>query len=113
MAPSKKEPKKALAAAPVFEIKMLGPADLELDPYNPRLSKAEEGCTQAKLIELMLERFNIDELAESIIATGYVPFDPLVGYEYEGKVRILEVNRSVATAELLRNPALAPDEYRE
>jgi hypothetical protein len=86
---------------------------LELDPYNPRLSKGEEGCTQEKLVELMLERFNIDELAESIIATGYVPFDPLVGYEHKGKVRILEGNRRVATVKLLLSPGLAPEKFRK
>lgn len=113
MAAKKKGPKKPKAAAPTFEIKSLGPADLELDPHNPRLSKEEEGCTQEKLIELMLERFNIDELAESIIATGYVPFDPLVGYQHGANVRILEGNRRVATVKLLLNPALAPEKYRK
>lgn len=61
----------------------------------------------------MIERFKIEELAESIIAAGYLPFDPLVGWEHDGVVTILEGNRRIAAIKLLLDPKLAPDRARD
>src|ERR1051325_9176599 len=77
------------------------PLQLKLDPQNPRLSSAEEGSDQPKLIEIMIERFKIEEIAESIIAAGYLPFDPLIGLKENYSVTILEGNRRIAAIQLL------------
>ena len=53
--------------------------DIDLDPYNPRLAAHEEGRVQADLRRIMAERFKLPNLAESIMASGYRPFDPLIG----------------------------------
>jgi ParB-like nuclease family protein len=88
------------------------PLDLLLDPYNPRLTVDEEGASQPELLRIILERFKIEELAQSISAAGYLPFDPLIGCQQEQDVVILEGNRRVATLKLLLDPSLAPEKYR-
>lgn len=85
---------------------------LELDPYNPRLRSDEEGKDQATLLETMIRRFKIEELADSIISAGYLPFDPLIGHAHDGKVRILEGNRRLAAVKLLLKPGLAPEKQQ-
>lgn len=86
--------------------------ELELDPYNPRLRSEEEGKDQETLLEIMIRRFKIEELADSIISAGYLPFDPLIGYAHNGKVRILEGNRRLAAIKLLLEPDLAPEKQQ-
>lgn len=100
-------------SATAHRIVDLSPLDLQLDPYNPRLSADEEGSSQEELIAIIIERFKIDELAESIISAGYLPFDPLIGCIENGKVIILEGNRRIATLKLLLNPDLAPEKHRK
>jgi len=89
------------------------PLTLKLDPQNPRLSSAEEGSDQPKLIEIMIERFKIEEIAESIIAAGYLPFDPLIGLRENNSVTILEGNRRIAAIQLLLEPMRAPEKHRD
>lgn len=91
----------------------MSPLDLELDRHNPRLTGAEEGSSPEELLRIMIERFKIEELAESILAAGFIPFDPLVGWEHNHTVTILEGNRRVAALKLLLRPELAPQRYRE
>jgi hypothetical protein len=88
------------------------PLDLQLDPYNPRLSAEEEGGSPAALLQIILERFKLEELAQSFIASGYLPFDPLIGRRSGDTVTILEGNRRIAALKLLLDPTLAPEKYR-
>jgi hypothetical protein len=60
----------------------------------------------------MIERFQIVELAESIIASGLHTFDPIIAYRGATKVIVLEGNRRVATLKLLLQPELAPARHR-
>jgi ParB/Sulfiredoxin domain len=90
----------------------LNPIDLQFDPQNPRLSSEEEGSSQDRLLRIMLDRFKIEELAESIVAAGFVEFDPMIGWENKGSVVILEGNRRLAALKLLLKPDLAPESYR-
>jgi len=83
------------------------PLSLELDPRNPRLALAEEGSSQARLLEIMLDRFKVEELAESILSSGYNTFDPLVGWKDGATIKILEGNRRVAAIKCLLDPELA------
>lgn len=89
-------------------MRLLSPLDIRLDPYNPRLSAKEEGSGQTELIRIMIERFKIEELAESIVEAGYLPFDPLVGYQDNGHVVVREGNRRISVLKLLLDPGLAP-----
>jgi len=85
---------------------------LDLDPNNPRLSADEEGLSQDALLQIMVERFKIDDLAESIIAAGFRNFDPIVGWREGDRVVVREGNRRVATVKLLVDPSRAAPKYR-
>lgn len=87
--------------------------DLMLDDQNPRLHPDERGVSQKKLIEIMLERFAIDEIAESICSAGFVPLDPFVGYKTTKGLVVLEGNRRLAALKLLRDPELCPKRFRD
>jgi hypothetical protein len=104
---------KAKASHPEGKPKPLNPLKLQLDSHNPRLTKEQEGSSQPDLLKIMIEEFKVEEIAESIIATGYLPFDPLIGWEHDGVTTILEGNRRIAAIQLLLDPALAPEKYRK
>lgn len=86
--------------------------ELQLDPYNPRLRKDEEGRREGALIEVMLDRFKIEEVAESIIAAGWLEQDPLIAVEEDGHTRVIEGNRRLTAVKLLVKPSLAPERRR-
>src|SRR6185436_11126732 len=58
------------------------------------------------------ERFEITEIAESICSAGFLPIDPFIGYQEDGKTILLEGNRRLATIKLLLDPSLAPTRYK-
>lgn len=93
--------------------KTLSPLEALLDPENPRLTEEEQGSTQATLLEIMIDRFKIRELAESIIASGYNSFDPMVGWQHDSSVTVLEGNRRLAALQLLLDPERAPVRARK
>lgn len=82
--------------------------ELLLDPKNPRLRRDEENSDQSRLIEIMVTRFKVEELAESILASGYLPFDPMIAYRGDDQVFVREGNRRLASIKLLLDPDLAP-----
>ncbi|WP_156155298.1 hypothetical protein [Curtobacterium flaccumfaciens] len=86
--------------------------DLALDPYNPRLRKDEEGSDENTLIGIMLARFKIEEVAESILVAGWLEQDPLIGVTEAGQVRVVEGNRRLTAVKLLLDPSLAPPARR-
>src|SRR5712692_3017371 len=80
--------------------------------FDPRLPPSEKGKKQERLMEVMLERFSINEIAESICSAGFLPLDPFIGYREGASVYVLEGNRRVATLQLLLNPKkLAPPRF--
>lgn len=87
--------------------------EIDLDPYNPRLRIDDEGSDQPRLLEIMIERFNVVEIAESIVSAGYLPIDPMIAYTHEGRIVIREGNRRLAAIKLLLEPDLAPERYRQ
>ena len=82
--------------------------EVRLDPYNPRLRKDEEGLSQEALIAVMLERFKIEEVADSILAAGWLEQDPLIAVVENGETRVVEGNRRMTAVKLLLDPSLAP-----
>lgn len=83
-----------------------------MDPDNPRLSQSERGASQAELLRLLLQRFKLEELGESMVSSGFLEFDPIVGFQNGSAIVVLEGNRRVATLKLLLRPELAPTEIR-
>lgn len=84
------------------------PLTLFLDPDNPRLAPNEKGKPEKEIVEIMLKRFSIDELAESICSSGFIHLDPFICCREDGRIVVLEGNRRLATIKLLLKPELTP-----
>lgn len=97
--------------------KKLPTRDLLLDCDNPRFSALERGQDQQAALRILVERFKLEELAKSILSSGFLTFDPLVGYRSgpapDSAVVVREGNRRLATLKLLLDPEHAPEPYRE
>lgn len=102
---------------------------LFLDPENPRLPEEVQGKNESELMEVLIDQFNLEELADSMVENGYFDEEPLVGIpqklpkrlqnvepnnaEYKKflmdqstKFTIVEGNRRVATVKLLLDQGL-------
>ena len=82
--------------------------EIDLDPTNPRLSASEQGGSQDQLLEQMVLNFKVDEIGESIVRSGYIDLDPLIGYQSGNKIRVREGNRRISALKLLIDPSMAP-----
>ncbi len=108
--------------------------NLELDKENPRLAKKYHGATQIDIFQVLLEHFNLEELAFSMAENGYFEEEPIVvvprnlprtfkmnAYDTIGKLQdaleevmkeknikfiVVEGNRRTATAKILTTPEL-------
>jgi len=96
-----------------FELLQCAPLELQLDPENPRLEPEERGGTQPDLRRILIRRFKVEELAASIVASGYTDIDPLIGYRDGDAVVIREGNRRIAALQLLLDPRVAPERERD
>ncbi|MBE5315254.1 MAG: hypothetical protein H4O13_07620 [Xanthomonadales bacterium] len=56
---------------------------LTLDPNNPRLPDEAVGQSEQKLIEVLYESFDVDELLHSMGQNGYFDEEPLVAFPSE------------------------------
>ena len=89
------------------------PRELHLDPSNPRLRRDERGATQERLLEVMISRFKVEELADSIATSGFIELDPIIACLEDKHRIVLEGNRRLAALKLLLNPSLAPSASRD
>lgn len=108
--------------------------NLELDNENPRLAKKYNGATQIDIFQVLLEHFNLEELAFSMAENGYFEEEPIVvvprnlprtfkmnAYDTIGKLQdaleevmkeknikfiVVEGNRRTATAKILTDISL-------
>lgn len=108
--------------------------NLELDKENPRLAKKYHEATQIDIFQVLLEHFNLEELAFSMAENGYFEEEPIVvvprnlprtfkmnAYDTIGKLQdaleevmkeknikfiVVEGNRRTATAKILTTPEL-------
>ena len=96
-----------------FQAETVDPLRLLLDPKNPRLSRREHTEDQSRLLEIMINRFKIDEVAESVISSGYIPLDPILCFRKKSDLVVREGNRRVASIKLLLDPTLAPVRKRK
>ena len=85
---------------------------LLLDACNPRIAElvqVDEELGQDKLLSIMWKHMAVDELTLSIAANGYFPNEELYAEPAaaEGLWTVVEGNRRLAAARLLRFPELA------
>ena len=92
--------------------------ELLMDPKNPRLGRqrVQEGLSQNQIMEVM-ENFTLDEIAISIIQSGYWPQEALIAVEEKpGKLTVVEGNRRLAALKWLKraiNGTTVPDAWSD
>lgn len=86
---------------------------LHLDPKNYRLPDAVQISSDQDLAAYLLKNYDLDEIGESLAASGFRPEEPLVAMlaEVEGQYTaghfvVLEGNRRLATLKLLTDEDL-------
>lgn len=112
----KKRQTRTLAAAPgvttsAERLEKVDPLEIDLDPNNPRFTPDQRGKLQRQVIEILLEQHNLDEIAESICAGGFVPLDPFIVVKENSKLTMVEGNRRLAVLKLFLDPKLTPPRY--
>ena len=94
---------------PNTEIVRLPTADLHFDWKNPRL--AEYGITARttddKIISTLWDAMDVQELVQSIAASGYFPHEPLIVTTEDEKYIVIEGNRRLVAVKALTDPGLA------
>src|SRR6266704_799618 len=75
---------------------------LLFDSENLRLKVDRlESPTQKDLFDILWRDFAVDELAKSIAANGYFPYEPLFVYPANGNYVVIEGNRRLAAVKAL------------
>lgn len=83
-----------------------------LDWKNPRID-ANEKSTQDEIRTMLLQDFEIIELAQGLInGGGNMAGERIIVVEENGKYVVLEGNRRTCTCQLLVNPGLIPTAFR-
>lgn len=93
-----------------FPIRPVPIADLLLDDDNPRLPPSEALRTQDEILALIVERYSVMELIESLASNGYFEEEPLVGVRDEAdpsKFVVVEGNRRLTSLLLLLDASKA------
>lgn len=93
----------SLSSVPTPTIVEIDVADLLLDPQNPRLPEQLLGSSQAVLLDWLEESETLEELASSMVASGFFTHEPLVVRSTSGTSPyvVVEGNRRFATLSIL------------
>lgn len=83
-------------------------SDLQLDPENFRLPQDAAVRDQIALCAFIEMRYDLGELANSMIRDGYRPEEPLIAVDEHDRLVIVEGNRRLSTLKLLQD-----QEYRD
>lgn len=91
------------------------PIDVEkilLDWKNPRID-ANDKSTQEEIRTMLLEDFEVVELAQGIIKSGgNMAGERIIVVQESGKFVVLEGNRRTSTCQMLVNPGLIPPAFK-
>lgn len=83
------------------------PAELYLDPANPRL--ADEGLSVEKqddILRWLWRNKSVNELVDSILANGFWQHEELFATEEDGRLVVVEGNRRLAAVKILSDADL-------
>lgn len=81
-------------------------SNIDIDSFNPRLSSSETNLSQNELLNEMVTKYRIYDLAKSITQDGYFPDKRIIVFR-ESKSKqftVLEGNRRVTAIKILLNP---------
>jgi len=81
---------------------------LYFDTKNPRLAMADvsEATPQDEVLRVLWREMAVDEIALSIAANGFFTYEPLFAAKENSRLVVIEGNRRLAAAKLLRDEAL-------
>ena len=91
-----------IAAAPDADA-FVRPSELMLDAANPRFM-GERLDEQGEVLDFLIENFDVNELVQSILYSGWIDYEPLIVLR-EGNT-VLEGNRRLAALRALADRAL-------
>ena len=82
--------------------------DLTVDRRNPRLVEygMKSDTDENEVLEILWDEMAVDEVAMSIAASGFWGHEPLLVTEENGKLVVIEGNRSLAAVKVLLNGKL-------
>jgi hypothetical protein len=84
---------------------------LLFDPHNPRLPELL-GKSQKEIFRFLVDEIGIDDVLQSIAASGVIEGDPIIarGAETAGQFYVIEGNRRLAALKLLNGERIADGE---
>lgn len=88
-------------------------SNLLLDYQNPRFSHKKEHLSQNELINEMVRKYDVYDLAKSIANDGYFPDKSLVAVGENDKLLVIEGNRRLSALKCLLNPAIIAGKERD
>ena len=86
-----------------FATELVAIEQLLLDAKNPRIQEIGGDLSQEKILEVLWREYSVDEVAMSIAQNGYFPHEPLFVVEENDDLVVVEGNRRLAAARLLRD----------
>ncbi len=85
----------------------ISPTQLLLDPGNPRLAGHDFGLEdQDSILEWLWKNKSVNELVDSIVASGFWQHEELFAAREGGKLVVVEGNRRLAAVKVLTDAAL-------
>jgi hypothetical protein len=87
-------------------------ASLHLDAKNPRLGRETSARAPREIIQYLFDHDKALEVAESIVARGYFPNEPLLAISENDQLVVVEGNRRLAALKALREPGLLEGAYQ-
>lgn len=90
-----------------MEVIRQAPADLYLDPENPRLAdKSFSVENQEEILRWLWRNKSVNELVDSILANGFWEHEELFATEEGNRLVVVEGNRRLAAVKILSDPEL-------
>src|ERR1051325_2939268 len=89
-----------------WQSKTLPVASLHLDAKNPRLGRETIARAPREIIQHLFEHDKALDVAQSIVARGYFPNEPLLAVREDDRYVVVEGNRRLAALKALKEPGL-------
>ena len=85
--------------------------DLHFDVKNPRLAEygIDEATSERNILNILWDSMDVQELAQSIAASGFFPHEALIVAKENGKNIVIEGNRRLAAVKVLLHDPVARD----
>ena len=96
-----------------WQSKTLRIASLHLDAKNPRLGRETTARAPREIIQHLFDHDKALDVAQSIVARGYFPNEPLLAVREEGRYVVVEGNRRLAALKALKEPGLLEGSVRQ